>query len=160
MKTPDKTVLCNIIITIISIAILLVILLTYKSCPKEKVEKPTKSTTQSYPVEELVKSLEKQENFTLPENLQLKKKPNQADIEKDRQLLIFLLREHLQKQKAEGNKNPYISINDLKLEIKNSLKNSAEILKLLDESISNIKSTTEPPLMTTTEPPSTTLPSV
>lgn len=164
MKTPenpkDIALICNMCITVVFILILLITLLTIpkRQCPQAKVVEPTKPKTQTVPVEKLLNNLEKQENFTLPEKLQLeiRKKPSEADIEKDRQLLIFLLQEHLQKQKAEGNKNPYISINDLKIEIKHSLKNSAEILKLLDESINNIEGTTEPPLNTTTQPPSLT----
>lgn len=157
MKTPenpkDIALICNICITIIFIILLLIALLSKRSCPEVKVVEPTKPKTQSVPVEKLLDNLEKQENFTLPEKLKIKKKPTDADIEKDRQLLIFLLQEYLQKQKAEGNKNPYVSINDLKAEIKHSLKNSPEILKLLDESISNIEATTEPPSLSTTSPP-------
>lgn len=157
MKTPenpkDIALICNIVITIVFIILLLIALLSKRSCPEVKVVEPTKPKTQSVPVEKLLDNLEKQENFTLPEKLKIKKKPTDADIEKDRQLLIFLLQEYLQKQKAEGNKNPYVSINDLKAEIKHSLKNSPEILKLLDESITNIEATTEPPSFTTTSPP-------
>ena len=157
MKTPenpkDIALICNICITILFIILLLIALLSKRSCPEVKVVEPTKPKTQSVPVEKLLDNLENQENFTLPEKLKIKKKPTDADIEKDRQLLIFLLKEYLQKQKAEGNENPYVSINDLKAEIKHSLKNSPEILKLLDESISNIESTTEPPSLSTTSPP-------
>lgn len=157
MKTPenpkDIALICNIVITIVFIILLLIALLSKRSCPEVKVVEPTKPKTQSVPVEKLLDNLEKQENFTLPEKLKIKKKPTDADIEKDRQLLIFLLQEYLQKQKAEGNENPYVSINDLKAEIKHSLKNSPEILKLLDESITNIEATTEPPSFTTTSPP-------
>lgn len=161
MKTPenpkDIALICNICITVLFIILLLVaLLIPNRQCPQAKVVEPTKPKTQTVPVEKLLNNLEKKENFTLPEKLQIQKKPSEADIEKDRQLLIFLLQEHLQKQKAEGNKNPYISINDLKIEIKHSLKNSAEILKILDESINNIQGTTEPPLNTTTQPPSLT----
>ena len=156
MKTPenpkDIALIWNIVITIVFIILLLIALLS-KRCPEAKVVEPTKPKTQSVPVEKLLDNLEKQENFTLPEKLKIKKKPTDADIEKDRQLLIFLLQEYLQKQKAEGNRNPYVSINDLKAEIKHSLKNSTEILKLLDESIANIEATTEPPSLSTTSPP-------
>ena len=157
MKSPqnpkDIALICNICFTIVFIILLLIALLWKRSCPQAKVVEPTKPKTQSVPVEKLLDNLEKKENFTLPEKLQINKKPTEADIEKDRQLLIFLLQEHLEKQKAEGNENPYVSINDLKIEIKHSLKNSPEILKILDESISNIESTTEPPSLSTTSPP-------
>ena len=146
----DIALICNICITLVFIVILLITLLTNKSCPK-KVE-PTKPKTQSVPAEDLLKNLEEQENFTLPEKLQIQKNPTKAEIEKDRQLLIFLLKEYLEKQKKEGNKNPYISINDLKTEIKYSLKNSEEILNLLDESINNIENTTKSSLDTTSPP--------
>ena len=157
MKTPqnpkDIALICNIVITVAFIILVLIALLYKRSCPQAKVVKPSKPQTQSVPVEKLLDNLEKKENFTLPEKLQINKKPTEADIEKDRQLLIFLLQEHLEKQKAEGNENPYVSINDLKIEIKHSLKNSPEILKILDESIRNIESTTEPPFLSTTSPP-------
>jgi hypothetical protein len=136
MKTPenpkDIALICNIIITIVFIILLLIALLSKRSCPEVKVVEPTKPKTQSVPVDKLLDNLEKQENFTLPEKLKIKKKPTDADIEKDRQLLIFLLQEYLEKQKAED---------------------SQEIIKLLDDSITNIEATTEPPSFSTTSPP-------
>jgi hypothetical protein len=148
----DIALICNICITLVFIVILLITLLTNKSCPQVKIVEPTKPKTQSVPVEDLLKNLEEQENFTLPEKLQIQKNPTQVEIEKDRQLLILLLKDYLEKQKKEGNKNPYISINDLKTEIKYSLKNSGEILNLLDESINNIENTAKSSLDTTSPP--------
>lgn len=154
MKTNfdnNKGLIATLIISTVSIIILLITLLyiSNSKCPEIKQIAPTKPKTQTVPVEQLIKDLQEKENFTI----NLENKPTEAEIQKDRQLLIFLLQEHLEKQKKEGNNNPYISINDLKLEIKSSLKNSQEILEILDNTIKNIQITTQSPMMTTTSPP-------
>ena len=82
MKTPknpkDIALFCNICATIVFIILVLIALLYKRSCPEAKVVEPTKPKTQSVPVEKLLDNLEKQENFTLPEKLQIKKKTNRC----------------------------------------------------------------------------------
>lgn len=146
----------NIALTFfVLIFIILLFVTTPNICSQEKnlVSIPTSSSSKivSIPLTVLIQALEQnQENFwVFNKNEDTAQEPQ---IEKDKEVLILLLKQNLEKQRQEGNENPQISINDLKSQIKENLKNNKDILKIVDNVVDSLESTTEPPLYTTPSP--------
>jgi hypothetical protein len=161
LSVKDKFFIFFLILTgLVMIGVLILILWMFYGnktdiCSQEKdiVSLPTSSSSKivSIPLTVLIQALEEtQENFWIFR--QNKDTTQEAQVEKDKEILILLLKQNLEKQQQEGNQNPQISINDLKSQINDTLKNNKDILQIVDNIVTSLESTTQPPLYTTLPP--------